>query len=135
MSSEKTKELIHAYYNAFNQRDLEKFFFLMTDDVIHDVNQGKKEVGKEKFKKFMEICFEHGKEKCFDIVVMIDEKGDRAAAEFTCEGVYLKTAQGFPEAKNQKYRLFCGAFFEIKGGKIARVTTYYNMNEWVTQVK
>jgi steroid delta-isomerase-like uncharacterized protein len=128
MSSEKAKELVHAYYDSFNHRDLEKFFSLMTEDVIHDVN-------KPKFKKFMETCFDHAKERCFDIVVMANEKGDRAAAEFQCEGTYLKTAQGFPPAKNQKYKLLIGAFFEIKGGKIARVTTYYNMNEWVNLVR
>lgn len=135
MSPEKTKELIHAYYDSFNHRDLEKFFSLMTEDVVHDVNQGEREIGKAKFKKFMETCFDHAKERCFDIVVMVNEKGDRAAAEFQCEGTYLKTAQGFPPAKNQKYKLLIGAFFEIKGGKIARVTTYYNMNEWVNLVK
>jgi hypothetical protein len=27
-----------------------------------------------------------------------------------------------------------GGFFEIRGGKIARVTTFYNLNDWIAQV-
>ncbi|HSX03451.1 MAG TPA: ketosteroid isomerase-related protein [Rhabdochlamydiaceae bacterium] len=135
MSTEKTKELIHTYYDAFNKRDMEKFFSLMTEDVAHDVNQRDRQMGKAEFKKFMEVSFDHCKERCFDIVIMTNEKGDHAAAEFMCEGTYLKTAQGFPEARKQQYKLPVGAFFEIKGGKISRVTTYYNMSEWIEKVK
>jgi hypothetical protein len=27
-----------------------------------------------------------------------------------------------------------GAFFELKDGKISRVTNYYNLNDWIAQV-
>ena len=41
---------------------------------------------------------------------------------------------GLPEAKGQNYVLAAGAFFDIRGGKIARVTTFYNLNDWIAQV-
>jgi steroid delta-isomerase-like uncharacterized protein len=39
-----------------------------------------------------------------------------------------------PEARGQSYSLPAGAFFDVRGGKIARVTTYYNLQEWIRQV-
>ena len=62
------------------------------------------------------------------------EAGDRAAAEFVVNGTYLKTDEGLPEAKGQTYRLPAGTFFTIRDGKIARVTTYYNLSDWMRQV-
>ena len=58
----------------------------------------------------------------------------KAAAEFIIEGVYFKTDVGLPEAKEQKYRLLCGAFFDIENYKIKRVSTYYNIQDWLKQV-
>jgi hypothetical protein len=39
-----------------------------------------------------------------------------------------------PEAKQQHYRLPVGAFFSIKNNKISRVTNYYNLQDWISQV-
>ena len=49
-------------------------------------------------------------------------------------GTYLATDDGLPEAKGQTYRLPAGSFFTLKDGKIARVTTYYNLADWIAQV-
>ena len=46
----------------------------------------------------------------------------------------LLTADGLPEAKGQTYVLPAGTFFAIRDGKIARVTTYYNLADWIAQV-
>ncbi|WP_267869770.1 nuclear transport factor 2 family protein [Deinococcus radiophilus] len=40
-----------------------------------------------------------------------------------------------PEAQGQTYVLPVGAFFEVRGGRIARVTNYYNLSEWTRQVQ
>ncbi len=42
--------------------------------------------------------------------------------------------RGLPEARGQTYELPVGAFFEIRDGKVARVTNYYNLNDWIAQV-
>jgi steroid delta-isomerase-like uncharacterized protein len=39
-----------------------------------------------------------------------------------------------PEANGQTYRLPAGAFFDIREGKVARVTNYYNLGDWIAQV-
>jgi steroid delta-isomerase-like uncharacterized protein len=68
------------------------------------------------------------------MVIMASEDGTRAAAEFVVLGEYLKTDEGLPPAKGQKYHLPAGAFFEIRDGKVARITNYYNLQDWIDQV-
>lgn len=126
--------LIEKYYAAFNAGDMDTFLSLLTDDVIHDTNQGSRDIGKEHFKGFMDRMNTNYKEQLVDMVIMSTPEGDRAAAEFVVLGEYLKTDEGLPEAKGQKYRLPAGAFFDIRGGKVARVTNYYNLEDWIRQV-
>ena len=133
MNQESIK-LIQNYYAAFNAGDMDTFLNLLTDDVIHDINQGKREIGKDAFKQFM-ACMNHNyKEQLVDMVIMATEDGKRAAAEFVVLGEYLQTDEGLPAANGQKYRLPAGAFFEIRDNKVARITNYYNLNDWVAQV-
>jgi len=77
----------------------------------------------------------HYSEQLVDMVIMANEEGTRAAAEFVVLGEYLNTDEGLPEAKGQKYRLPAGAFFDIRDGKVARVTNYYNLEDWIAQVE
>lgn len=132
--NENTINLIEQYYAAFNKADMTAFLDLLTDDVIHDINQGKREVGKEAFTQFM-ACMNHNyKEQLVDMVIMSTADGSRAAAEFVVLGEYLQSDEGLPPAQGQKYRLPAGAFFEVRGNKVARITNYYNLQDWIAQV-
>ena len=126
--------LVQHYYSAFNGGDMDTFLSLLTDDVIHDINQGQREIGKAAFTQFMASMNDNYKEQLVDMVVMATPDGSRAAAEFVVLGEYLKTDEGLPAAKGQKYRLPAGAFFEIRDNKVARITNYYNLQDWITQV-
>ena len=127
-------ELVQNYYAAFNAGNMPAFFDLLADDVVHDINQGERQVGKATFAAFMDKMNRCYRERLADIVVMQNAAGDRAAAEFVVHGEYLKTDPGLPEAKGQTYILPAGAFFDLRDGKISRVTTFYNLNDWVAQV-
>jgi steroid delta-isomerase-like uncharacterized protein len=129
-----TAKLIRSYYDAFNRGDSEGMLAHLTDDVIHDVNQGERRQGKDKFRAFNARMDHHYKEELKDIVVMVSKDGTRASAEFNVHGTYKNTDEGLPEAKGQKYVLPAGTFFAIRNGKIARVTTYYNLTDWIAQV-
>lgn len=132
--SQATVQLLQKYYEAFNAQDMDTFLSLLTDDVIHDINQGDREIGKDTFSAFMDRMNKNYKETIVDIVVMSNEAGDRAAVEFTVLGEYLATDEGLPEANGQTYKLPAGAFFDIRDGKVARVTNYYNLEDWIAQV-
>lgn len=132
--NQNTINLIERYYAAFNSADMDTFLNLLTDDVIHDINQGKREIGKDAFRQFM-ACMNHNyKEQLVDMVIMATPDGKRAAAEFVVLGQYLQSDEGLPEAKGQTYRLPAGAFFEIRDNKVARITNYYNLQDWIDQV-
>lgn len=127
--------LIRSYYAAFNAKRFDEMLSLLHDSVIHDTNQGTRSVGKEAFKKFLGEMNAFYDERLDDIHVMLDSSGLRAAAEFVCHGIYKTSAEGLPAARGQKYTLPVGCFFEIKDSKIARVTNYYNLEDWLAQVK
>jgi len=131
---EQTIALIQQYYAAFNAGDMNAFLALLTDDVAHDINQGRREVGRDAFRKFMGHMNRSYRERLIDMVVMASDDGKRAAAEFTVLGEYLETDEGLPPARGQTYRLPAGAFFEVRDGRVARVTNYYNLQDWIAQV-
>lgn len=126
--------LISAYYAAFNTADFDAMVALLTPDVVHDINQGERQTGREAFRAFMSHMNECYSEKLEDIVIMTDETGIRAAAEFVVHGTYKATDTGLPPARGQPYTLPAGAFFDIRDGCIARVTNTYNLAAWLRQV-
>lgn len=128
------RQLIENYYAAFNAGDMPAFLSMLTDDVAHDINQGGRETGRAAFVTFMERMNRSYREQIVDLCVFASEDGRRAAAEFTVLGEYLKTDEGLPEARGQTYRLPAGAFFDIRDGKVARISNYYNLQDWLHQV-
>ena len=127
-------DLIAAYYDAFNAGRTDDMLALLHDDVEHHVNEGKIRHGRARFAEFNAHMTECYRENLTDMVIMANDAGDRAAAEFVVNGTYLKTDPGLPEAAGQTYRLPAGAFFTLRDGRIARVTTYYNLADWMAQV-
>jgi len=135
MSRDDTAALIRRYLEAFNSKNWDAMLDCLSDDVIHDINQGGREIGKEKFRWFNAKMSRHYDEELGDIAIMVDDSGNRAAAEFTVRGAYLSTDEGLPEANGQRYSLPAGIFFEIDDGLISRVTMSYNLPGWIAQVK
>ncbi|WP_188905275.1 ketosteroid isomerase-related protein [Deinococcus aerophilus] len=129
-----TLDLLRRYYDAFNAADREPMLALLTEDVIHDLNQGVRQSGKDAFRAFMARMDHSYREQLTDIVVLSSPDGRRAGAEYVVHGEYLATDDGLPEAHGQTYVLPGGAFFEVRDGKIARVTNYYNLEDWIRQV-
>jgi steroid delta-isomerase-like uncharacterized protein len=126
--------LIRRYYDAFNAGDAESFLGLLTDDVIHDINQGPCETGRAAFAAFVDRMTRCYRERIVDLVVMTEASGTKAAAEFVVHGEYLAADEGLPSAHGQHYVLPAGAFFALRDGKIARVTNFYNLQDWLLQV-
>lgn len=129
-----TAALIERYFAAFNAGDAQGMLGCVTEDVRHDVNQGGTRLGRAAFKDFCAHMARSYREEVADLVVMTSADGMRAAAEYMVHGAYLATDAGLPEASGQRYSLPAGSFFEIRDGAIARVTTFYNLRDWIAQV-
>ena len=125
---------VERYFDAFNAGNVDGMLSCLTDDVAHHVNEGGVRIGKEQFAAFcahMSRCYA---ETLTDMVVLVSDNGTRAAAEYIVNGTYIETDAGLPEATGQTYRLPAGSFFDLRDGKISRVTTYYNLADWIRQV-
>ena len=127
-------DVVQRYFDAFNAGDTQGMVDCLTEDVAHHVNEGNIRQGKALFAEFcahMSRCY---REELTDMVIFSAGGGTRAAAEYIVNGTYLATDSGLPEAMGQTYRLPAGSFFDIRDGLIARVTTYYNLADWMRQV-
>ncbi len=126
--------LVRRYYDAFNAGDAEGMLDCLAEDVRHEVNQGGVRIGKPAFAEFlahMARCYD---ERLSGVVVMTEPSGAHAAAAFTVHGAYKATDEGLPDARGQTYVLPAGAFLDVRDGRIARVATCYNLNDWIAQV-
>jgi steroid delta-isomerase-like uncharacterized protein len=126
--------IIAAYFAAFNAGDAAAMLALVTDDVEHRVNQGDIRRGRAAFAEFCAHMGVSYRETLRDIVIFTSDDGARAAAEFIVDGEYLQTDPGLPAARGQRYCLPAGSFFALRDGRISRVTTYYNLRDWIAQV-
>jgi steroid delta-isomerase-like uncharacterized protein len=127
-----TERLIREYFEAFNRYDAEALLAILSDGVVHDINEGSTETGLEAFRRFKAHMDECYRQEIKELVVMTN--GERGAAEFVVDGTYLKTDGPLPEAKGQTYSIPAAAFFTVQGGKIVRVTSYYNLQGWLQAI-
>ena len=133
-SHDRAAELVLDYYAALNRNDIDGVLALLSDDVVHELNQGPREVGRAAFAAFlqrMEACYH---EQLRDLVVMSSPDGQRAAAEYMVHGEYVADDIGMPPARGQRYVMPGAAFFAFRDGRIRRITDCYNVQEWLAQV-
>jgi steroid delta-isomerase-like uncharacterized protein len=127
-----TERLIRGYFDAFNAVDVPARLATLADNVRHDINEGGTEYGRESFARFIEGMDRKYREQIVELVIMTN--GSRGAAEFIVDGEYVGTDEGLPEASGQRYSISAAAFFEVDGGLITRVTSYYNLRGWIAAV-
>jgi steroid delta-isomerase-like uncharacterized protein len=134
MAAQDTIDLVASYYAAFNRQDANAMLGLLGEDVAHEPSQGAPRHGKQSFAQFLAHMNRCYAEQVIDLVIMATPDGSRAAAEFMLSGRYLETDEGLPAAAGQTYHLRVGAFFEVAGGRIQRVSNHYNLADWIAQV-
>lgn len=128
------ERLVHAWYDRFNAGDRPGMLALLADDVAHEINQGGTETGIPAFAAFLARMDRAYAEQVLDLVILTAPDGAHAAAEFTVHGTYIATDPGLPPASGQRYVLPAGAFFTLRGGRIAHIATHYNLAAWVRMV-
>jgi len=133
-AADRTSALVLRFCAAYSRGDVEGMLDCVSDDLMHDVNQGPRESGKAAFRAYLQQHVRSYREEWRDVVVMSIDDGTRAAAEFSVHGVYQNAAPGLPAAQGQRYVLTAGVFFAINQGKIARITPYYNQYDRQAQI-
>lgn len=131
---ERAIEVVLAYYDALNRNDRDAVLALLGDDVVHELNQGPREVGKAAFAAFLERIEGCYRERLSDLVVLASPDGRRAAAEYMVDGEYVADDIGMPPARGQRFRMPGAAFFVLREGLVRRVSDHYNLQEWFSQV-
>jgi steroid delta-isomerase-like uncharacterized protein len=134
-AADRTSALILRFYSAYNRRDIDGMLDCVNDDVVHDLNQGQREVGKAALRAYLQRILRCYSEEVRDIVVLSIDDGTRAAAEFVQHGVYQETEPGLPPARGQQYVLPGGGFFTVHMGKIARVAHHYDRQDRANQLE
>ncbi|UUX49101.1 nuclear transport factor 2 family protein [Nisaea acidiphila] len=126
--------LIEDFFAALGRNDIPAMLECLSDGVIHDVNQGARRIGKPLFEAHCRRVLTCYRQTLSDLVIMVHPDGSRAAAEYTVSGSYVATDEGFPPAAGQDYTLAVGAFFEIGPGGITRITSHYNLRDWIALI-
>jgi steroid delta-isomerase-like uncharacterized protein len=134
-SAAAAEALVRRYYEAFGAKDPEGMLDCLAEAIEHRVNQGEVRRGKAAFAEFLAKMRRAYDERLEDLVILTEPSGRRAAAEFTVQGVYRVRDEGMPPARGQRYTLPAGAFFALEGGAITRISTYYNLADWLRQVE
>lgn len=135
MDSDAARATLTHYFDRFNAGDAAGMLERLAVDIVHDVNQGERQIGREAFAAFLERMNHCYSEQLCDISLLVSPDGRRASAEFVVDGRYLQTDAGLPEARGQSYRIPAGAFFALENGLITRVTMYYNLSDWIRRIE
>ncbi len=125
---------VQAFFDAINASDFDALLDLLHEDVVHDINEADRQIGKPSFRVQLIQAKSAFDETLSDISIMIAENSARVAAEYTRRGTYTQTTNGLPPADGQAFSLQAGTFFEIEDGLITRVTNYFNKAELVRQL-
>jgi steroid delta-isomerase-like uncharacterized protein len=127
-------DIVKKYYAAYNAGDAQAEAALMSESVLHESNQGKSTVGRKHYLEFSQSGKDSYKEKCTNIEYFTGANPENVLAESTVVGHYVKSVDGYPKAKNQRYQLRVVESFEVKNGQITRLSTFYNEQDWIRQI-
>ena len=116
--------LVQRYFEALNSQQLEGMKAIVSPDIIHDVDTVERRLGREAFLAYLGNRADQYREHIFDIELMVNEDGTRAAAEYTLLGFPLSNGPHDELGGSQTYRISGGLFFQIEDGRIARVSQH-----------
>lgn len=137
MTHEDNVKIAREFYAAWNDRDFERSAALVADDCeILIVGTGERYIGPEGA-----ITFDHMWADAFpDGRVEIKEtiaEGDRVAMIFRGRGTHtgtLKSSAGEIPATGREVTLDLCDVYEIRGGKVQRLHTYFDSGSLLTQL-
>lgn len=130
-----SEDLIRKFFTHLNAEQWMEASLLASDQILHDINQGPRVIGREPFLKYLVETARYYKEAFSQLFVLASEDGSRGSVEFYVHGEYLKTHGLLPKAYGQRYEGFHGVFFEIEDQQISRFSHYFNYQSFLEQLE
>ena len=130
-----SEQLIRKFFAHLNAQEWAEASLLVSDQILHDLNQGPRVIGREPFLKYLVETARYYRESISQLYILASEDGSRGSAEFYVHGEYLKTHGMLPKAYGQRYEGFHGAFFEIEDQQVSRFSHYFNYQSFLEQLE
>ena len=128
------EKIMSDYLAARNAHDLEKVVTFFADDAAYeDMATGKISRGKNEIKGFLNTIFLDFP----DIKVETKSgfsRGEQVVREWVMSGTFTKSSTPGVEATGKSFSLRGASVSEFRGGKISRITDYWNMVALLQQV-
>jgi steroid delta-isomerase-like uncharacterized protein len=137
MTAEDNAAVVRTVYTAFNDHDLDAVVALVTDDFeLVDVATGQTYQGPAGCRAWLEPWLTAVPNARTEVTSLVVE-GDWVATEHTGRGTHtgpLPTPAGELPPSGRPIELRFGEFFELRGGKIARMRAYWDVGTLLRQV-
>jgi steroid delta-isomerase-like uncharacterized protein len=131
---EQIRSLVNQLYAAWSLHQPEKTDAIFTDDGIYeDVAAGRMHRGKEQIKDFLRAAFAWSPDFRVTMKSLIIAH-DAAATEWLSEGIQTGPIGELPASGNS-FQLRGASILTFRNGKIARVTDYYDMANFLRQLE
>ena len=128
------EKMMNDYLAAWNAHDVEKILSFFTDDCVYDCTPiGKTSRGKKELKDFINSTFTDFPDHKLETKSGFNT-GDRSAGEWVMSGTFAHSSMPGVTATGKKFSIPGATITEIRGGKISRVTNYWNMAAFMQQV-
>lgn len=135
-TEDKTVSLLLEWAAAATAADGPRLAALFTEDAEYeDVAVAHISRGHQEIMDFTKVFSTGFPDMVFTITnVVYDDDANRAAAEWTMAGTHKGDMPGMPPANGGTCNLRGMSFLELRDGKIARASDYWNMAEFLTQL-
>ena len=125
--------LVEHWASVWSSRNVAKVVSIFTDDCVYeDVTMGAVNHGKTELETFARAIFEAFPDFTIYLTSQFDA-GSWAGAEWTMSGTHKGDLPGLP-ATGKRFSIRGATVFELQGGKIRRVSDYWDMVSFLKQI-
>jgi steroid delta-isomerase-like uncharacterized protein len=127
------KSLVLDWTDAYNRGDADAAASFMSEDcVVLNLGTGQRTTGRAAYRETVEMALTAFSDLRFEKTTFVVD-GAAFATEWTMSGVHTGDLPGLP-ATGRSFRVPGATVGEVRDGKLARVTEYTNMADFLTQV-
>jgi steroid delta-isomerase-like uncharacterized protein len=128
------EKMMNDYLSAWNAHDVERILSFFTDDCVYNCTpMGKVSQGKNELKDFLSNMFTEFPDAKIEMKSSFGT-GDKGAGEWILSGTFAHSSNPAMPATGKSFSVPGVGINEYSGGKISRVTNYWNLASFLQQV-